>query len=193
MSLTIINKRTSRLSLASSFLVEWLPLKPPLYIISFISFECQFVFLRTLPDADGVAWLQAFFHQQFAESVFHVVLDSSLQWASAELNIIALGCHEFLGLVGHLEAVTLFFHTFYQLLQLQVHYALDGIDVELVEGDNLVETVQKLWGKLLGKALLNHASCVFLVLLADKRTLTAQSAGIEAHATAKFLDRKSVV
>ena len=42
-----------------------------------------------------------------------------------------------------------------QTVELKVDDALDGCKVELIEGDDVVETVEELWRKLLAKALLD--------------------------------------
>ncbi len=46
--------------------------------------------------------------------------------------------------------------------------------IELVEGDNLIETVQKFWSKLLGQMLLNDATSILLILFVDRHSVAAR-------------------
>ena len=55
------------------------------------------------------------------------------------------------------------FHPFEQTFQFNIDNALDGSKVELVEGDNLVETVEELGRELARKTFLNDAARIFLV------------------------------
>ena len=55
-----------------------------------------------------------------------------------------------------------FFYSLDQSFQVEVDDALDGIEIQLVEGDDVVETVQELWSKLLAEALLNDAAGICL-------------------------------
>ena len=118
------------------------PISKSIYtnLIFYHIFESQFVFLRILPDADDGSWLQVAFHQEFAESVLHVVLNSPLQWAGTKLYIVSLAGYEFLCLVGHLEMIAQILNSLYERFQLQIYDAGDSRQIELVEGDDLIKT-----------------------------------------------------
>ena len=83
--------------------------------------------------------------QQLAEAVLNVVLDGSLQRAGTELHIVALGGNKLLGTVGELEVVAQQACALVESLQLDIYNLLDCIEVELIEGDNFIETVEELW------------------------------------------------
>ena len=57
-----------------------------------------------------------------------------------------------------------------QSFQVEVDDALDGIEIQLVEGDDVVETVQKLWSKLLAQTLLDDAAGILLVFLIHRQS-----------------------
>ena len=57
------------------------------------------------------------------------------------------------------------FNALIETLQLYVDDLLDGLQIELVEGDDLIETVQELRRELLRECLLNDVTSVLLVLL----------------------------
>ena len=97
-----------------------------------------------LADMNGTAFLQFTAQQLLAHPVFDIVLDSPLQRTGTELHIIALGGHELLSFVGDVEVITEVIHALIQILQLNLNNLLDGWQVELVEGDDLVQTVQEL-------------------------------------------------
>ena len=57
------------------------------------------------------------------------------------------------------------FYSLDQSFQVKVDDALDGIEIQLVKGDDVVETVQELWSKLLAQTLLDDAAGILFVFL----------------------------
>lgn len=55
------------------------------------------------------------------------------------------------------------FYSLDQSFQVEVDDALDGIEIQLVEGDDVIEAVQELWSKLLAQTLLDDAAGILLV------------------------------
>ena len=62
------------------------------------------------------------------------------------------------------------FYSLDQSFQVEVDDALDGIEIQLVEGNDVIKAVQKLWSKLLTQALLNDAAGIILVLLVHRQS-----------------------
>ena len=96
-----------------------------------------------------VARLFVAVHDYVAYSVFQIVLYGSLQRTGAKLHIITLGGHKLLGLVAQVDVITYLFYALVQSLQLYVDDTLDGIQIQLVECDYLVKTIQELGRELL--------------------------------------------
>ena len=67
------------------------------------------------------------------------------------------------------------FNTLIETLQFDIDDLLDGIEVELVEGDDLIQTVQELRRELLRQRLLHDTTCMFLILLVQHQACTASS------------------
>ena len=59
--------------------------------------------------------------------------------------------------------------------QFDVDDALDGVEVELVEGDDFVEAVEELRGELSAEALLDDGAGVFLVFLVEPAIAWSES------------------
>ena len=121
-------------------------------------FKCQFFFLWMLADGDGVAFFHVATEDALAETILNVVLDGALQRTGTKLHVVALRSDELLRLVTDGEVVAQGLHAGEESAQLDIDDALDGFHVELVEGDNLVETVEELWGELLAQALLDDGA-----------------------------------
>ena len=62
------------------------------------------------------------------------------------------------------------FYSLDQSFQVKVDDALDGIEIQLVEGDDVIETVQELWSKLLAQTLLDDAAGILLVFLIHRQS-----------------------
>jgi ATP-dependent Clp protease ATP-binding subunit ClpC len=62
------------------------------------------------------------------------------------------------------------FYSLDQSFQVEVDDALDGIEIQLVEGDDVIETVQELWSKLLAQTLLDDAAGILLVFLIHRQS-----------------------
>ena len=75
-------------------------------------------------------------------------------------------------------------HTLEQALEFNVDNLFDSLEVELVEGDNLVQTVEKLWCELLAKTLLNDSTSTLLVAFILWKSV--QIGRFEAHTLSKF-------
>ena len=61
--------------------------------------------------------------------------------------------------------ITYLFYAVVQSLQLYIYNALNGIQIKLVEGDNLIQSVQELRRELLRQSLLHNVARVLLVLV----------------------------
>ena len=96
-----------------------------------------------------VARLLVAVHEYVAYAVFQIVLYGSLQWAGAKLHIVTLSGHKLLGLVAQVYVITYLFYAVIKSLKLYLDYALDGIQIQLIECDYLVQTIQKLGRELL--------------------------------------------
>ena len=86
---------------------------------------------------------------QFRYAVLDVGLDSSLQRTCTKLHIVALLSHKLLGLVAQLYLISQVADALEHTLQLYVDNLLDSLQIQLVEGDNLVQTVQEFRRELL--------------------------------------------
>ena len=117
------------------------------------SLECQFLLVWILADVDGVSLVECATQYQLADAILYVGLDSSLQWTGTKLNVVTLGCHQLLCLVGDLNLVTHLVHTLEETTKLNVDDLLDGIEIQLVECDEFIETVQELTRELLAQVL----------------------------------------
>ena len=91
-----------------------------------------------LADVDGAALGNRSSEYELANAVFDITLQRPLQRTGSELNVVALGGNKRLGLFVELNRVAQFGDSFQQGLQLYVDDAFDGVEVELVEGDDLV-------------------------------------------------------
>ena len=80
--------------------------------------------------------------------------------------------------------ITKIFHSLVEASQFDIDDFLYGVEVELVEGDYLVETVEELWRELLGETLLDNAASIFLVLLVHRQSCAAS---VESHSAAELL------
>jgi len=82
-------------------------------------------------------------------------LDGALERAGTKLHVIALGGHKLFGLVGELNVVAQVLDALVESAQLDVDDLLDGLQVELVEGDDFVETVEELGRELFAQTILD--------------------------------------
>ena len=101
-----------------------------------------------LVDSDGVALGNGVGKDQFADTVLDIVLDGTLQGTCTKLHVIALGGHKFLSSIAELNVVAHVADALKDTFQFDVDDTLDGVEVELVEGDDLVETVEELGREL---------------------------------------------
>ena len=99
-------------------------------------------------------------------------MDGTLQWTSTKLHVISLLGNQLLCLFCYLEAITHIVDALDERTEFQVNDSLDGIDVELVEGDNLVKAIQKFRCKLLAQTLLYHIAGVFLIRIRHGGNIT---------------------
>ena len=111
-------------------------------------FEDEFLFIGSLCYADNSSLCYFAVDYTLADAILNIGLDGTLQRTGTKLHVIALGGHEFLGLVAQLDGVAEVADALEESLQLNVDDALDGAQVELVEGDDLVETVEELGREL---------------------------------------------
>ena len=78
-----------------------------------------------------------------------MVLYGTFQWSSTELNVVTLRCNKLFGSVGDGYFVAKFLDSLEQTAQFDIYNLLDCSEIELVEGDNFVQTVQEFRRKLL--------------------------------------------
>ena len=91
-----------------------------------------------------VARLLIAVHDYIAYAVFQIVLYGSLKWAGTKLHIVTLGGHKLFGLVAQGDVITYLFYALVQAFQLYIDDAFDGVQIQLVECDYLVQTIQEL-------------------------------------------------
>ena len=148
-------------------------------------FKCKGFGVGVLPNLDGIARFHLSAKDTLAKAVLDVVLDGAFQRAGAKLHVVAFRGDKLLRSIADLDVVTHVLHTAHQFAELDVDNLLDGLHVELVEGDDLVETVEELRGKLLAQALLDDRAGMLLVALVDAQS--ERACGVESHAAAKLL------
>ena len=126
-------------------------------------------------DQDGVALLHFATQDALAESVLDIVLDGTLQRTRTKLDVVALLGHKLLGSVRELERVAQLADPLVQALEFDIDNLLDGVEVQLVEGDDLVQTVEELRRELLAQTLLYDGPSILLVLLVAREALDRKS------------------
>lgn len=156
-----------------------------MFLLMSLDGESELVGIGAFVHHDGVAGGKVAVEQQFAHTVLDVVLNGALQWAGAKLHIVAFGGDKLLGLVAYFHAVAHGFEAVEEAAQFDVDDLLDGRQVELVEGDYFVESVEKLGRELAAEALLDDGAGILLVFLVGT---DAYATGIEAYAAAELLE-----
>ena len=101
-----------------------------------------------LVDSNGGALRNGIGEDQFADTVLDIVLDGTLQGTCAKLHVIALGGHKYLSGIAELYLIAHIADALEDAFQFDIDDTLDSVEVELVEGDNLVETVEELGREL---------------------------------------------
>ena len=129
--------------------------------------ERQLFLIFRFVDMDDTAWWQLSIDDEFGYTVFDIVLDGSLQRSSAKLYVVAFLCHKFLGILAEVDGVSHIADALIESFEFHVDNLLDGFEIQLVEGDNLVESVQEFWRELLRECFLHYLSCVFLILFVE--------------------------
>ena len=148
--------------------------------------EDEFFFFGMFVGVDGVAALQFTAQDALADTVFDVVLDGAFERAGSELYVVALRGYKLLGSVADGQVIAHVLYPLEEPFELDVDDALDGVEVELVEGDDFVEAVEELRGELSAKALLDDGAGVFLVFLVEHAT--ELSSGVEADAASELFE-----
>ena len=118
-------------------------------VLLFSYLDAELILVGALVDGEQAALSDIAIKDMFADDVFNVVLDGTLQRAGTELHVVALRGDKLLGGIGELQLVAHAGDALVEAVELDVDDALDGIEVELVEGDDFVETVE-------GEALYLH-------------------------------------
>ena len=80
---------------------------------------------------------------QFRQPVFYVRLDGAFQRACTKLYVVALLSHKLFRLVAQVYLIAQVADALIQGLQFDVYDLLDGVEVQLVEGDDFVQAVQE--------------------------------------------------
>ena len=124
--------------------------------------EGQLILVGVLANDDSFTRSQRIAQQQFTNAIFDVGLDGTLQRTGTKLHVVTLDGHKLLRFVSDADVVPHVLHTLEERLQFNIDDLLDGIEAQLVEGDDLVETIQELRRELLAQALLYNAACASL-------------------------------
>ena len=96
-------------------------------------------------DVDRGSWLQVAIHYQVTHTILDIILYCTLQWAGAELNVVALRGNKLLRLLREVDAIANLPDALIQTSELDVDNLFNCLKVELVEGDDLIQTIQELW------------------------------------------------
>lgn len=115
---------------------------------------------------------------QFGEVIFEILLNCALERTRTEILVITLVGDEVFCFGAEIQFKAKFLHTLKEVAELDVDDLEDSVAIELVEHDNIVDSVQELWRKDTVECLGDHTVGL---LLADRL-------GIEANATAKLLE-----
>ena len=92
----------------------------------------------------GVSILEIAIDDQFRDAVLDIALDGTFQGACTELHVVALLSDILFRLVAQVDGVAEVSDALVETLQFHVDDPLDGVEVELVEGDDLVQAVEEL-------------------------------------------------
>lgn len=91
----------------------------------------------------GVAWLYLFFDDEVGYRVFDVLLDGTAQRTCSKLFVVALFGYPTLGIWGDVEMVSYLLDALDERTQFDVDNLYDAVEFQLVEGDDLVDSVEK--------------------------------------------------
>ena len=103
-------------------------------------------------------------HECLADGVFETRLQSPFQGTGTILHVVALLADEVLGLLCEQERVSHVVDASLERTQFDVHDAADGLLVQLVEVDDVIQSVEELRRKLLLQGLLHQGTGQCLVL-----------------------------
>ena len=129
---------------------------------------------------DAVSRFHFFLDNHFADAVFEVLLDGSAEGSCAKLLVVALLGYELLCFLADGEVKSEFVDAPVESLELDADDLEDGVEFELVEGDDFVDSVEELGRELLVEGFLDDGSADFLVVFACH--------GRESYATAELLE-----
>ena len=76
-----------------------------------------------------------------ADAILNIGLDGTFQRTGTKLYVVALGGHKFLGFVAEFNGIAHIADTFEESFQFDVDDEFDGLEVELVESDDFVQSV----------------------------------------------------
>ena len=110
-------------------------------------------------------------------------LDGTFQWTGAKLHIITLCGNEGLCFVSHGHVITKTLNSLVEITQFDIYNLLDGFKIQLVEGDNIIHTVQELRREMLTQTLLDDVAGIFFILIICR---DAYLSGSETNAMTKL-------
>ena len=99
-------------------------------------------------DVYGGSRLDVTIDDKLGNTVLYVVLDGSLQGTGTKLYVVAFLGNKLAGFFTEVDRVAECFDTFVKSFQFDIYNLLDGFQIQLVEGDNLVQSVQELGREL---------------------------------------------
>ena len=79
------------------------------------------------------------------------------------MYVVSFAGKELLGILFRFQRIAHFLHTLYDGFKLDVHDTFDGFQVQLVEIDNVIQTVQEFRSELFVQRLLDDFAAVLLV------------------------------
>ena len=124
-----------------------------LFALCFFCFHAELVVRWVERYMQRIPRLRSFADNQFSQAVFQIVLDRALQRACPELDVISLRCDIAFGLFVDDQLVSDALDALVQTFQLYVNNAGQRFFIQLVKGNDLVQTVYELRRKRLVECL----------------------------------------
>ena len=118
-------------------------------------------------DMERGSWLQVAIHYKVTDTILDIILYGTLQRTGTKLNVVALRGNKLLCLLREVDAIAYLPDALIEASELDVDNLFDGLKVELVEGDDLIETVKELWRELFRQRFLHDAACMLLILFVE--------------------------
>ena len=139
----------------------------------------DFFLLGVIVETDGAAVFVFAAEYDFGDLVFEMVLYGSFQRSGTELYVISFLCDKVFGCIGELDVVSQGGDAVIEPFELDVDDAEYRLLVELVECNDVVDTVQEFGRECLVERFLNNRPGEFFV---------AYRAGVESDAASEIFE-----